>query len=259
MNEIVKKLYKPENDIFGLPQEFKGLKIYPILLKDLHFQDLFYKIFSRPKSYISNFEILKSSYLKFVVYILTTTHENQDDVLENLVEIMRYLTKEEDIEIFIGKANGTGLQSFDVKMKIGKVVLNENDFDNLREMVLEQNGTSIEYVESYNPELEPALEFLNRGGGDLTLQDQIFTFCAIMKLSLFEMNKYTLYQFSNMFEKLLTLKEYDLYKPLLASGQITLKSGELKSYLYHSKKSGRYDSLMVDADAFLEKSKEMFG
>lgn len=254
MNEAIKKIYKPENNIFGLPQDFKGLKIYPILVKDLSYQDLFYKVFARPKNYITSLEILKASYLKFIFYVLSTIDENVD----LLVELMKYLTRSDDVEMITTRKEGSGLQSFDVKMRIGDITLTENDFDDLREIVLEQNNMSVEYVEEYNPEMEEHLKFLNREGLDLDLQDQIFTFCAVMRVPLSEVEKYSLFQFSNIFERILTLKEFDLYKPLLVSGQITLKSGDIKHYLYHSKKGGRYDALKVDPGAFMEKNKEAF-
>jgi hypothetical protein len=257
MNEQVKKNYKPENNIFGLPQEFKGLKLYPILLKDLHYQEIFYKIFARPKNYLTNIEILKASYLKFIIYVLSSVEGG--DEFDDLVSLLKYITKQEEVELLIKQNNAKGFDSFDVRIKIGDIILNETDFDDIREIVLEQNNMSIEYVEAYNPELEEHLKFLNRGSSDLDLQDQIFTLCAIMKIPLSEVVNYTLFQFNNLFERILTLKEYDLYKPLLVSGQITLKSGEIKHYLYHSRRNGRYDALFVDPEDFMKKNQEAFG
>jgi hypothetical protein len=260
MRDDLKKLYKDQNDIFGQPQIYKGIKLYPILLKDLDMQDMFYKVFARPKNYIPNVEILKTTYLKFLIYALSDAFgPNGDEVVNGIVNILKYITKEDNVEILFKKTDGVGFDSIKLALMVGETQLTEDDFASMREIILEQNNLSIEYVESYNPELEVHLEFINRNVADISLQDQIFTFCAIMKIALSEVEKYTLYQFSNLMEKLLTLKEYDLYKPLLASGQITLKSGDdIKHFLYHSKKSGRYDSVLVGVDAFMEKNKDTF-
>jgi hypothetical protein len=259
MQEHLRKNYNQEFDIFGYPQKYKDLVLHPILVKDISIQDLFYKVFARPKNYIPNVEILKTTYLKFLIYVLSETFgPNGTEVVEAIIDVLKYITKKE-VEILVRQKEGVGLDSVELQIKIDNFLFNENDFDNIREIVLEQNNLSIEYIESYNPELEVHLEFMNRNTADINFQDQIFTFCAIMKIPLSEVEKYTLFQFGNLMEKLLTLKEYDLYKPLLASGQITLKSGEIKHFLYHSVKSGRYDSILMNKDAFMAENKDAFG
>jgi hypothetical protein len=51
----------------------------------------------------------------------------------------------------------------------------------------------------------------------------------------------------------------NLYKPLLVSGQITLKNGgDVKNYFYHSKKGSRYESITTDADDFSARNKDAF-
>jgi hypothetical protein len=141
---------------------------------------------------------------------------------------------------------------------VGEQYFSEAEFDEIREILLEQQGTSIEYIEEYDPSLEKHLAFVRRGNSELDFSDEVFTFCTIMRLGLREVEEYTVYQFKNMLERLLTLKEYDLYQPLLVSGQITLKSGEIKHYFYHNKKEGRYSSILVDYDQFKEKAENDF-
>jgi hypothetical protein len=221
---------------------------------------LFYKIFAHPKNYVPNIEILKSSYLKFLIYVLSPSFGSTgEEVVNCLIDILKYITKKEEIKVLYKRKDGDGLDSIELRLRLDDIEINEYEFEDIREIVLEQNNLSIEYVESYNPELETHLEFMNRNSSDITLQDQIFSFCAITKFSISEIEKLTLFQFGNLMEKVINLKEFDLYKPLLASGQITLKNDSLKHYLYHSVKSGRYDSIMMDKDTFLERNKEAFG
>lgn len=263
MREDIKKNYNESCDIFGLPQVYKKLNLHPILMKDLKYQDLFYQIFAHPKMYIPSVEILKSSYLKFLIYVLSSTFgPDGTEVVLALEDIMSYITKvdKEDINIMFKQKDDTNsLESIDLFLKINDEMYNEDDFEAIREIVLQQNNLSIEYVESYNPELEEPLRFINKTQENLSTSDQVFTFCALMGIGLKEISDYSLFQFSNLMEKKLTLKEYDLYKPLLTSGQITLKSGEIKHYLYHTTKKGRYDSVLVDSDSFMEKNKDAFG
>jgi len=166
------------------------------------------------------------------------------------MDFLSYVTQEDNIDLIPTKKSGEGLDSIGLTIKFGNIELTENDFDNMREIILEQNGLSLGYIEEYRPDLEKKVAFLNRGNEGLTLQDEIFTFCSLMKISVNNIQDYSILQFRNHFEKLINLKEFDLYKPLLVSGQIELKHGEIKHYLYHSKKSGRYDSILTNLEDF---------
>ena len=42
MNEELQKIYKEDYDVIGNPQEYKGLKIYPIKVADVDQIALFY-------------------------------------------------------------------------------------------------------------------------------------------------------------------------------------------------------------------------
>lgn len=248
------KKYNEGNDIFGYPQVYKDLILYPIKIRDTKMQDLFYLIFSNPKNYIPNKDILKSSYLKFVIYVIQASYNSEgNELLQGVKDILSYITKK-DVSIEYRSAQGEGLASITLFLRIGDNLYSENDFDDMREIILEQNGMTIDFVEEFNPDLEENLNFLNRANAGISFQDEIFTFCAIMKLSLKEVEEYTMYQFKYAMEKLLALKEYDMYKPLIVSGQVELKSGEIKPYLYRSVKAGRYDSIKMDVDDFKNNS-----
>ena len=60
--------YDTTLDIWGEPQEYRGIKFYPIKLKELKYQRLMYGLFGYPKNYIPDKTILKLSYLKFLFY-----------------------------------------------------------------------------------------------------------------------------------------------------------------------------------------------
>ena len=96
MNEYVSRLYKQNNDIFGIPQEYKGVKIYPISISEVMVLELFNKLLFFPKKYIPDKKIWKMSYLKFLLYVIqskvdpTLQKENLgNDLLELLKKILR--------------------------------------------------------------------------------------------------------------------------------------------------------------------------
>jgi len=233
-------------------------------LKDVKYQSLFYQILAHPKMYIADFEILKASYFKF--YLLAI-HRAEDNIQEDLKDFIKYITHANSVDIKYKQIpNKESLSAISFKIILNEedgedkqIILTEEDFDNIREIYLEMNGLSVEYIEEYNPELEKHLEFLTRNTVGMTLSDEIFTFCAVMKIPIQEIENYTLFQFKTHFEKLINLKEYDLYKPLVVSGQITKKGGgelEIKSYMYKSGQHGRYDAIKMDKDSFFAKNKD---
>jgi hypothetical protein len=275
MNSFVKTIYNKENDVWGYPQEYKGIQIFPIKIKDTKERALFYRLFTCPKSYINDRQILRMSYLKFLLYVMQGAIEAEDkeyDILENIIKFLEYsmridgnptksaLYQKENVEIqeiYEKYSLSIRISSYKEDVVLKEIILTEDDFDNIREIVLEQNGTSIEYVESYNPKLEKDLEFLNLGNESMNFEEEIFSFCSLTKLSEIEAGEKTLYQFSKRMEREMLLKDYEIFKAMEAAGFISskMKSKELfKHYFSHIPKAGRYDSLMLNPDEYLRDS-----
>lgn len=261
MNENLEKIYNHDYDIWGYPQIYKGIKIYPIKIKDSIYRNLFYRLLTYPKNSLINLpvkelkRIIKMSYLKFILYsdFYPTIEEN----IEKICSFISYVTKEENVGM---KFNGDIRDVDQVKLKIaiGKIDIDEYEFDDIREIILEQNGLSIEYVNEYQSDLEKLLAFSRVETKDIDFEDEIFTFAVHMRKNPEEIGEYTIYQLQNMIERLFTWNTYDLYKPLEVSGQIKLKHGEIKPYLYHRAKTGRYDSILIRQEKFADEHKDIF-
>jgi len=249
MNSVVAKIYDHNKDLWGYPQEYKGIKIYPIKLKDLKYQNLFYTIFMQPKNYIPEKEIIKMAYLKFLLYYISSSMGIEIKKMnEDLVDFLQYITKCDNISFWVKELPNKN--SFTIAWNIDDANFTENDFDNIREIVLEQNGFSIEYVEGYIQDLEESLAFMNRYATERTLQDDVFTLCALANKSVIDFEDYTLHQFKHHLERMMLLEDYRLYNPLVVSGQVTLKHGKIEHYFKHIPKAGRYDSLIFSKDKF---------
>jgi hypothetical protein len=269
MNDVVSKIYKPGNDLWGEPQEYKGLKIYPIKIKDAENIDTFFRIFQIPKNYMPDVKILKMSWLKFYLFVVqpnlhpvSNSEETMGEYFEHAevaVKLKSYLTaitKETDISWGLDSRQGLpGEDDFDrlvVSMKIGDKVLTEEDFDNIREITLMQGGVMPEYIEQFNPELEKKLAGVNNELGDVSFEDEIFTLAALMRQSLDQVQGYTLYQFRKLMERVMLLENYEQLNPLEVSGQISLKGGGriTTHYLTHVSTKGRYSSIMIGMKDF---------
>lgn len=255
MNPITQKIYIEENDIWGNPQIYKGIKFYPLKISDTKYINLLYKILSYPKNYIPDKQIIKMSYLKFILYpIQYSLNKDGTEIQDGIIEFLKYVTKIEDINIsYVIDGSDFNLDSITLNIKIGEIIISEYDFDIIREIILEQNSIGIDYIEDYNPELEKKLEFIKKDFNDISFKDEIFIFCSLMRKTLMEISNYTIFQFKAQLEHLIVLKDYDIYKPLEASGQIKFQNkNSLKHYISSIKKQGRYDSILVKKDSYVD-------
>ena len=258
MNNIVKQIYNESNDIWGYPQEYKGIEFYPLRLKDSKYINLFYQLFTYPKSYIPDRQIAKMSYLKFILFRLNPMGD-WEETLGGLADFLKFITKKERINID-SVENIVGIDdpllALNLKVWIDNIEFSEVEFDNIREIVLEQNGTWIEYIEEFHPELEEHLKLLNKSSESFDFKDEVFVFSSLMNLPINQIENITLYQLKIQLEKLIMIKNYEIIKPLEVSGQIKAKNGGeiVQNYLTHNARTGRYDSVKLNEEGFVANS-----
>ena len=257
MNDEVKLIYNENADIFGNPQKYKGVEFYPLLVKDLEYINLFNVIFTYPKKLASSTKRLYlMSYLKFALIEMKIPQKMIED-------FFNHITKREDVEIIFWNTKGK-VETFEdldetiFNLKIGEILFSEEEFENLREIILEQNGTDIDYINQYDESLEESLKWSQKEF-PLSFSDQIFTLSVLFKSLPKEIGEWTLYQLIDIFDRVIILKQYEIYEPLLASGQVKMKNGKLQSYLYHRKKKNRYDSILMSEEEFGKLEAELAG
>jgi len=244
------------------PQLYRDIELYPILLFDVDVYQIFLEIMCIPKQYISNKDIMRMSYLKYLLFFIQgTSYVNNVDptgnaIVDKLVKLLEYVTHK---DICIIKKYYDYKDDFYYEIYIGDRLISEYEFEEIREIVLEQNGQSVEYIESFDPELEKVLNFTNKGGSGSSLNDRIFIYTTITNVDMDNMSNWTITEFEKK-EKLLKIyEEWKVYKPLEASGQIEIKApGKIESpFEYSENKKSRYDSILINADDF-EKDLKQF-
>lgn len=251
-------MYNEENDVWGFPQTYKGIEFHPIKLSDFLTEKLFYRIFGYPKEYIKEKEIIKLSYLKYILYYVPlATKEDSSIVQNNLENFFKKICKTDKVSLEVQKLDfiKNEIDSILLSIKINGVSFNEEDFDILREMILKQNGSSVRYIEDFDPTLEEKLNWFNRKTEGVTFEDQLVTYCALSKIPICDdsIKNMTIYQFKKSFQRLALLLDYENLFPLEISGQIKSKTGKeiVKHYMSHIAQEGRYDSILISKDDFM--------
>jgi len=250
--------YNEKNDVWGFPQIYKGIEFHPIKLTDSLAEKLFYKIFCYPKDYIKEKEIIKLSYLKYVLYYIPlATKKEVYEAKEDIENFFKRICKTDNVSLEVKKLDfiKNEIDSILISVKINDISFNEENFDVLREIILKQNGFSLRYIEEYDPSLEEKLNWVNRKTDGVTFEDQLLTFCALSKIPVCDdsIKNITIYQFKKSFQRLALLLEYENLFPLEVSGQIKSKTGKeiVKHYMSHIGQEGRYDSILISKDEFM--------
>lgn len=257
MDKKLESIYKKDLDIWGLPQTYKEIKFYPILLVDVYAQELFYKIFQYPKNYIPDKKILKMSYLKYLLYVIQGSLEiTGTQIPDSLLEFLKYVTREKNVEYrYLYLDNEDFFDGLKLEIVINNKIFTEQDFDVIRGIVLQQNGLSVEYIEEFDPSLEKLIPYINNDVKDMTLEDQICIFATMNQLPISAIKDYTLYQFKRHFIRSAMFLDYQLYSPLEVSGQIKSKSGEkiVKHYMEHMNEKSRYGGILIPQEELMMK------
>jgi hypothetical protein len=254
MNKYVSQFYESGNDIFGEPQEYKKIKFYPIKIKDKKYVDLFYNLFTYPKNSLSDIQVIMMTYLKFL--LLSKIYP---DIEKNILLFMQHITKSANVRIESAPLNPKSqyyAEQLSIRMMIDEIEITESEFEDVREIILEQNGLSIDYVNEYDQDLEGFLMAFS-SFNKIDYADEIFTLSALFHKSPSEIGEYTLYQMQNMMNRISVIKQYDILKPLEVSGAIKMKAGhEVQPFLFHNEKKKRYDSILVKQEDFVAENQD---
>ena len=254
MTNKFEQIYKKNNDIWGEPQTYKGIKFYPLKISEESEINAFNKLFSYPKSATNDNPVFyKMSYLKFLIYVLPYLLDKNEEGLdfsEDIKTFLAYVTGTDIEDIALSSRNQEAkIENLIISLFIGEEIFTEADFDIIREIILQQNGSSVEYVEAYRPELEKDLQFAMRNMEKYNFSDQIFSFAALFGKTMEEIKDCTLFQMKNLLDSKGAIESYRMQTiPLTEVG----KEYSVKHYMKNLKIRGRYDEILQTVDEFKE-------
>ena len=241
-------------DFQKLPQEYKGIKFYPLLISE---EDIYNKVMSTigvPKSYIKTEPvIMKMSYLKFLFFFL----RKKDD----LQSILTYITKAKEVKFEVMPRKGCDInnlkyEDINITIFIDNVSFNETEFDIIREIILRQCYYSTTYIEEYDPELEELLQIKQSTFGEgNSFEDKLFVLCILMNKMPEEISELSYYQFYKLYYVATMIKKTEIYQGWVSSGFVSLEKGKtFTTYLDPiPDRTGRYDEIKMSKEDFFDK------
>ena len=241
-------------------REYKGVKIYPFLMEDYElFEDLIF-ILLFDKNSLGYVEIIKMSYLRFILFVVPQMIDGSGkqyvDVPEKLDRLLKYVFKEQKFK-FILDDNGKIFIQVN-----GNILLNERDFDKIKNIILEQNAVPVS-DDDFHPDLKKELQenaaFLakTQNSQEGTIEDQIISYKCEMKYFSYKLiKKMTIYQFRKELARLNLIKDYLIYKTAETSGMVKFNK-PIPHWLSHISDKPDYSGLLMDEKDFDAKMSEI--
>lgn len=248
-------MYDPKLNKWGLPQEYKGVYFRPLMINEEDEYEFISNTLTHNKDMINGVYI-KMPYLKFILTQLK--FEDGKEVVILLQDLLTKITGQ-TATIYYEESKTIEptpyLSHITFTLEIGIVKFTEYEFDKIREILIEQNGISLKYIQEYDPTLEESLIFIRRNHKGGNFEEQIFSMCAYLKKPVEELAQTTtFYQFFKFLERARIQLDYELFKPLEISGQISFKDkgAGIMDWLSHIPERGRYDDILIKKDTFVK-------
>lgn len=247
--KIYEELYFANDE--PIPYELKDksvLVIYPILVKDFPMYNLCRNILTIPKNEINDIEIIRMSYLEFLINVFKT-NETYSKNLANLFK----LCLREDLFSFSIEDKKPYIKILNEDGNV-KYVIDKKDFDEISKIILYQND--INYDDRYiNPEMRKAMEdYYSLKYRDIespTFEKQRAFVISQCGISPKELKEITYRTFSQIYQASMDSEMYIAQKIIQASEKYEVK-GDVMHPLFEKKKD-RYEEVFQDADTFKQK------
>jgi hypothetical protein len=225
--------------IWGEEVEYKGIKIYPVKVKDAEFFYDNIKCLLFEKNRIPDIRVIKLSYLDFLFALISEQHE----LFDNLNNILKLVFKDQRYE-FTFNSGCIGLI-------VNGIEIGNYEFDNIKKIIFDENLIQVS-DELLDPEVEQLLreadEFISqRQEKPATLEERIIALHCVSSTPLKEIREYTIYQFSKILERHAIIKNFDTYAAILAQNG---SSDSITNWLSHIEERGRYDNVMMKKEEF---------
>jgi|LAHS01.1.fsa_nt_gb hypothetical protein len=261
---------------FDAPIEYKGIKIYPIKVKDYYtFMDA-YDILKIDKNNIPDVDIIQMSYLQFMYNLVVSDDiiwrtkfieilglcfniyydEEKCDDKFSPSEILSMRTNENIFRVYI---NGYDFyfeieNEHKIRIIINGVSFNASEFNDIKSLILYQNFEDYEDTimsKDFKDVVEKYYDLKSRDTVPLTLENQINVVMSSTGLSLDDVMKLSLRKLQSLFDLEINKTEYMIGRFAQAQGC----TAKVDHWVYKSKKS-KYSDVFTDTDTFRDKYKQ---
>lgn len=240
--------------------EKKILYINPVRMKDYSRFYTDVNCLMIEKNKIPDPKIISMSYLDFLFHLIQNDSSGviYSSMLSDLLNLC--LGVDQENQKFFRDEKGKVNLILGLKQDDGSivdVVLNKNDFNNIKDIVLCQNIS--EYDDTYiDPKLEEALQeaekHINKHKKKIgSLEEQIICVLISTNLNLEQISNLTLRKFTKILQRVDFKLHYGIYKTAECSGFVTFKDGSIDHWMSDLSTKDKYAGTMIDFDTLKNK------
>jgi hypothetical protein len=254
------------NLTYDLPIEYKGIKIYPVTVKDYLLFNVYAQCLSLDKNSIPDIKIISMSELEYIYYSTQNNAEEQPYLLwfdrllslclkdeksfEKLEEsIQRYYMGERDKPFF----------------KIGNEVFDSYDYTKIKEIIAEQNMVELpdfSISKEVRDSLEEARRYKARESKPVSFEDYLVSLSIATGWKLEDIYTMTIRKFTKSIRRMDNLIHYKIYLAASMSGMVEFKDKSfIKHWLSNLEENNNFGDVTMDLDSVqgkmsLESAKE---
>lgn len=233
------------NDLKGLPRMYRNrIPIYPIMIQDaLDFYECV-PVLSIDKDTSNEVEILKMSYLKFLVVI--SSFQGNEIIREKLIKLLELCFRRKDIQIGF-------LPDEKVVIWLGDdEQLSEFDFKKIRNIIAEQNMYDLndEFINAeLKKQMDEARKLQSKKSGEMaSFTQRILSYQYVTGYTLEYVLNMTLYQFNRSLENVSHIKYADLLQQAKYVGMKEFKNPDSLPTWLSAVNNDKYKDLTVSSE-----------
>ena len=234
------------------PVPYKNIKLYPVKVKD---HDTFYRsinCLTLEKNSVPDMKILKMSYLEYLYHLHIENKEiDYLLLLDYLLKLCLKLDEKEEIEYRFDKSKPV--------FKIGETVYNSSDFEEIRDIICEQNliDRPDETIQKeIRDKMEEARLMKARANGNkpAPFEDTILCLVASTNMSLDQVYELPLRKFIKLLQRVDAKLHYQIYQTAALSGMVEFKDKTiLRHWMSDLNKENKNDDVLLGFDKINEK------
>lgn len=234
--------------LYSQPIPFnEQITLYPITMKNImEFQMYSRSITFRKDSRFGIKEIIKMTYLDFLFYAML--HPELSELVEDTPDLGKF---------FFYTINLLGLvckdQPLDIndegQIRINDYVINADEFDDIRRIIILQNGIDFDIDEFLNYETEKRLQKaqkdMNKGNDTVTVEDYIDSLCLVLNVSEQTIMDMSIRKFWRLIKRHELHETYTIMKTGECSGMVKFKD-PIKHWMRSIEEEDKYAHLKAD-------------
>lgn len=229
----------------------KKIFVRPMLVKDYDIYEKGIEVLLLNKNRINDIEILQMSYLEFLICLFTEDKER----LENFIKLMQKCLGYENISI--NEDNGKVVLVLQDKNKTVDSVINEREFNELRNIILYQNNSDYRELNLSEEIEELYVDYVNLISQDQhipTLEEKKSFLMYKSNMTLEQVNNTTIRYFEQMVN--IAIKEMEFIGNKIIQGSYKYEVKEDIMHPLYIEKQDLLSKLFFNKDDFVNKLKK---